>query len=105
MAAYYEVLGLIYKYVKFFTYHTFVFLFGVFFVIVYAIFNGALSFFHVWIYGPTAKMLLVGVYALAPLVVAPFSAVYRPLVDVHARIFRQIRIRISKPTPNQTSNI
>ena len=105
MLVYYDVMGLIYKYIKLITYHALVFVFGLFFVIVYAVFNGVLAFFHVFIYGPTAKMLMVGVYALAPLFIAPFCALYRPMVDVHARIFRQIRVHISGTTCNQRSAV
>ena len=105
VAVYYKVLGLTYKYVKLFTYHFFVFVFGFILAFLFAILNGVMSFIHVWIYGPTAKIALLWVYAVIPLAVAPLRAILRPLVDVHARIFRQIRVNLSGSYLNQSSNV
>ena len=67
-------------------------LFGVIFAFLFAIINAIMAFIHVWIYGPLLKLTLLWVYATAPLVVAPIRAIYRPLVDASARVFRQIRV-------------
>lgn len=104
---YYNVLGIIYKYVKLFTYHFFVFIFGFFLAIIFALLNGVMSFIHVWIFGPTVKVTLLWVYAIIPLAVAPLRAFFEPLVDIHARIFRQIRVHLSGPmvTQNQRRSV
>ena len=98
IAGYYKVLELTYKYTKLFTYHFFVFIFGFPFAISFALLNGFIYFIHVWIFGPLAKITLLWVYALIPVLVSPIAAYMRPLVDVHARVFRQIRIHLSGPT-------
>ena len=61
--------------------------------ILWAILNGLFVFIHVWIYLPIMKITVFWVYAFAPLVAAPIQAVFTPLVDVSARIFRQIRVK------------
>ena len=85
----------IYKYVKFGTYHLFVLVFGIFLAIIFGIINGIVSFGHVWLYGPLLKYTLIVVYSAAPLATVPLVALLTPLVDVHARFFRQIRIRFN----------
>ena len=101
---YYKVLDYTYKYVKLFTYHFFVFVFGFILAILFAIINGIVSFVHVWIFGPSLKVTLLWVYAVAPLATAPLTAIYTPLVDATARIFRQIRVQVSGPVPRYASS-
>ena len=98
---YYKMMDYTYKYVKSFVYHFFVFVFGIVFAILFAMLNGIMSFIHVWIFGPTLKLTLLWIYAVAPLATAPVRAIYVPLVDATARIFRQIRLqaRLSGPIP------
>ena len=91
----YKVMGLTYKYTKLVTYHIFVLLLGFILAVVFALINAFVSFVHVWIFGPLAKVVLLWVYAIIPLAVAPLKAFFTPLVDVHARIFRQIRVNLS----------
>lgn len=81
-----------YKYTLIIVYHFFVVLFGVVSAFLFAIINAVMAFIHVWIYGPLLKLSILWVYATAPLVVAPIRAMYRPLVDASARVFRQIRV-------------
>ena len=83
---------LLYKYTLIIVYHFFVLLLGVLIAVICAIINAITAFIHVWVYGPFLKLYLVVIYGLAPLVVAPIRAVYRPLVDASARVFRQIRV-------------
>ena len=98
---YYTAMDYTYKYVKLFVYHFFVFVFGFILAIVFAIINGIVSFVHVWIYGPSLKVVLLWVYAVAPLATVPLRAIITPMVDVLARTFRQIRVQanLSGPLP------
>lgn len=36
---------------------------------------------------------------MVPAVTEPFKALYGPIVDVHARIFRQIKVKMTKIKP------
>ena len=67
--------------------------------ILWAILNGLFVFIHVWIYLPAMKITIFWVYAFAPLMAAPIQAIFTPLVDVSARIFRQIRIKATLNGP------
>ena len=105
----------LYKYTLIIVYHFFVFLFGVIFAFLFAIINAIMVFVHVWIYGPLLKLTLLWTYALAPLVVAPIRAMYQPLVDASARVFRQIRVdgklngsyaeRLAGSQPRERANV
>ena len=100
----YKVMGLTYKYIKLVTYHLFVLFLGFIPVVLFALINGVVSFVHVWIFSPLAKVTLLWVYAIVPLAVAPLKAFFTPLVDVQARIFRQIRVNLSGgATPTYTT--
>ena len=104
-----------YKYTLIIVYHVCVFLYGVVFAFLFAIINAVMAFIHVWIYGPALKIALLWIYAFAPLVVAPIRAMYRPLVDASARIFRQIRVdgklhgsyaeRLAGSRPRERANV
>ena len=105
----------LYKYTLIIVYHFFVFLYGVIFAFLFAIINAIVVFFHVWVYGPALKLALLWTHALAPLVVAPIRAMYRPLVDASARVFRQIRVdgklngsfaeRLAGSQPRERANV
>lgn len=82
-------MNVVYKYTKLIIYHILVILFGIAFTIFFAIFNGLISFIHVWMYGPFLKITILWVYALTPLLTVPLRA----MVDVCARSFRQFRIQ------------
>ena len=88
----YKVLSVIYKYTKLVLYHIFVILIGIPLTIVWAISNGITVFVLVWVWGPLLRVTIVSVYAVAPLFTAPVRALFTPLVDMTARIFRQIHI-------------
>lgn len=100
------MLDVTYKYTKLITYHFFVFVFGIFLAIAFAFVNGLMSFLHVWIYWPLAKVFLLWLYAIAPVISAPIKALFTPIVDMHARIFRQIKIQanLSGSLPHYYSN-
>ena len=61
--------------------------------LIWAVVNGIMVFILVWLYQPVLRMIVMWIYAVSPLVSVPLQAIYTPLVDVHARIFRQIRIK------------
>lgn len=61
--------------------------------ILWAIINGIMVFILVWIYQPALRMTIMWIYAITPLATVPLQAIFTPLVDVVARIFRQIRIK------------
>ena len=91
--ALYKVLGMVYKYTKLVLYHIFVILVGIPLTIVWAIVNGITTFVLVWVWGPALRYFIVWVYAVTPAVTTPYRALLAPLVDVAARIFRQIRVQ------------
>ena len=88
----YEVSSMLYTYTKLGVYHFLVVLIGFILMFLWAIINGICSFIHVWVWGPALKLFLVVIFALAPLITEPLRAIFTPLVDVQARIFRQIRV-------------
>ena len=60
-----------------------------------ALLSALTSFLYTWLWGPLLKNFTFWVYALAPVVSVPVQALYTPLVDASARVFRQIRISAS----------
>ena len=84
---------MVYKYTKLVIYHIFVILIGIPLAIIWAVINGIMVFILVWLYQPVLRMTVMWIYAVTPLVTVPLQAIYTPLVDAHARIFRQIRIK------------
>ena len=93
------VTGLMYKYTKLVVYHIFVILIGFVFAFIWAIINGITAFIHVWLWGPALKLTLLWIYAVTPLVTVPLRAIFTPLVDIQARIFRQIRVQANLTGP------
>lgn len=89
----YQYLGLIYKYTKLTLYHILVLLLGIPSMLIWAIINAVLTFILVWMWGPMLRALIVCMYALAPWVYVPYTAIMTPIIDVQARIFRQCIIR------------
>ena len=87
-------LGITYKYTKLVIYHIFVILIGIPISLLWAIINGIMVFVLVWIYQPALRMVIMWIYAITPLATVPLQAIFTPLVDVGARIFRQIRIKV-----------
>ncbi len=87
------MLGVIYKYTKLIFYHIFVIVFGIPLTFVWALTNGIIVFYLVWIWGPVLRLFIVLIYSIAPAVTTPVQALLSPLVDVLARIFRQCRIK------------
>ena len=59
----------------------------------WACLNGFMMFLFVWLYQPFLRLTIMWLYAFTPLVTVPLQAMLTPLVDVYARIFRQIRVK------------
>ncbi len=85
-------MGMVYQYTKLIIYHSLVLTLGLLLAFLWAIINGLMAFVHTWIYNPALKAILLWVYAIAPIFTEPLRAFLKPLVDVSARIFRQIRV-------------
>ena len=87
-----KVTEFVYKYTLMIVYHIFVLLFGILIAFIGGLINAMMVFIHVWLHGPLLKLYLLWTYAFAAYVVAPIRAMYQPLVDASARVFRQIRV-------------
>lgn len=61
--------------------------------LLWAITLGILSFVLVWIWTPTFRALMFTSGRLLPAATEPLKALLIPIVDVHARLFRQIRVK------------
>lgn len=90
---FYNLLGQMYGHIKCAIYHLFVFVFGFLMVLIWGVVNGIFTFIHVWVWGPALKLILLWVHAIVPLVIVPLRLIGTPLIDVSARIFRQIHVR------------
>ena len=88
-----KVLGIVYKWIKIITYHVFAFVIGVPLMIIWALFSGITAFVYSWIWSPVLRVAIFWLAALLPLITVPIVIMYRPLVDVTARVFRQIQIK------------
>ena len=91
--ALYQVLGIVFKYTKFIIYHFFVVILGIPIMFLWALLNGMMTFGLVWIWGPALRMFVVLAYSVAPALYVPVQAVFSPIIDVQARIFRQCVIQ------------
>ena len=91
----YKVYSVMYKYIKLVFYHFLVILVGFPLTILWALINAVTAFTYTWLWGPVMKIWLLWIYGVIPLVTAPLRALFRPLVDVAARVFRQIRIHFA----------
>ena len=94
ISVYYKVMEYTYTYVKLIIYNLLVVIFGIIFAILYATLNGIMSFVYVWVFGPSLKIILLWVSAVAPFATTPVRVILIPLVNAIARIFRQIRIQV-----------
>ncbi len=88
-----DVLGIIYKWIKLITYHVFVFLIGIPLMIIWALVNGITAFTYSWIYSPALRITIFWIAASLPLGTMPLVTLFRPLVDMGARCFSQIRLK------------
>ena len=88
-----NVLGVTYKWIKLITYHSFVFIIGIPLMIVWAFVNGIMAFIYSWIWSPALRLSIFWLAAALPLVTMPLVVIFKPLVDVSARMFRQIQIK------------
>ena len=89
----YLINGYIFKYTKLFIYNFLVILFGFLFSFIWAILMGTTSFLLSWIWSPVLKSSILLISAIAPIMTESLRAFLTPLVDVHARLFRQIRVK------------
>lgn len=89
----YQVFGYVFKYTKFVTYHILVVIFGIFLAFLWAVILSIVSFVISWLWNPSLKAMLLVVGATLPAVTEPLKALFTPLVDVAARIFRQIHVK------------
>ncbi len=67
--------------------------FGILISFLWAVVLGTLSFILAWLLNPALKATILTVSRILPALTEPLKALLTPLVDVHARIFRQIRVR------------
>ena len=93
--AIYKFYNVVFTYIKLFVYNFLVLILGLPLAVLWGIIIAISAFIYTWIWGPALKTVLMWLYASVPLVLAFLRSVYRPFVDVSARIFRQIRLRSS----------
>lgn len=86
-------LGLGYKYTKLVVYCIFLILIGVPMTFVWACINGTAVFYCVWCWGPSLKLIKLFVHSFAPAIVLPMQVICSPIVDIFARILRQMRVQ------------
>ena len=88
----YDIYGRVFYYTKTILYNVLVLMFGIFFTVIFAMFWSLVAFAATWIWWPILRFFLFLIGTIAPIVNEPMKAFLTPLTDVHARIFRQIRI-------------
>ena len=86
-------LDISYKWTKLVSYYIFVILIGVPLAMVWACMNGLAVFCCVWVWGPYLKLILLCLHSCAPAIVTPVQVLCTPIVDVFARILRQVRVQ------------
>ena len=91
----YKAISFVFKYTKLVVYNIFVVIFGFLFAFFWAFIYGIIVFILSWIWSPALRLILLMINAILPLVTEPLRALFSPLVDVAARFFRQIRIKLS----------
>ena len=89
----YKINGYIFKYTKLFVYNFLVVLLGFFLSFLLAIVLGVASFVLAWMWNPGLKALMMALGAILPVITEPMKVFLTPLVDVQARVFRQIRVQ------------
>ena len=85
--------GYIFKYTKMIFYNILVFIFGFLLSFVWGLILSIISFTVTWLWNPGLKSMLLVISATLPAVTEPLKALFTPLVDVQARVFRQIRVQ------------
>ena len=88
----YKAYGYVFKFTKLILYNLFVIIFGIPLAILWGLQLSLIVFVVTWIYHPGLKIVLLVVNATLPIVTEPLRALFTPLVDVLARVFRQIRV-------------
>ena len=86
-------LSLSYKYTKLVAYCIFLIVVGVPLTFVWGCVNGSTVFCCMWVWSPILKLILLSVHSCAPAIVVPIQVLCAPIVDVAARIFRQVRLQ------------
>ena len=82
-----------YRWTKLVAYYIFVILIGVPLTFVWGCLNGLAVFCCVWVWGPQLKLLLLCLHSCAPAITTPVQVLCTPVVDVFARILRQVRVQ------------
>lgn len=93
--------GIGYKYTKLVVYYILVILVGVPMTFVWGFLTGSTVFCCVWLWGPALKIFTLCCHLGAPVIYIPFQVICAPIVDVAARIFRQVRMQaiiLGQPT-------
>ncbi|XP_019857380.1 PREDICTED: uncharacterized protein LOC109585694 [Amphimedon queenslandica] len=88
----YAIYNKVFHFTKAIVYNGLVLIFGIFITLVWAFLASILAFVTTWVWWPIMRSALFVSGATIPAVVEPMKAFLTPLADVHARIFRQIRI-------------
>eukprot|EP00731_Ephydatia_muelleri_P030370 Em0021g893a len=91
----YKVYGITYKYIKLAVYHLLVLVFGIPIAIIWALINAIIAFTCTWLWSPVLKIVVLLIYGISPLVTETVRAFMSPLVDMSARILRQIRLHVT----------
>ena len=86
-------MGAVYKYTKLTIYHIIVIFTGLPIAFMWGLVNGCTVYIMVWLYQPLLRVVVLCTYACAPIFTAPMQAGCTPIVDVLARICRQIRVK------------
>lgn len=58
----------------------------------WALLLSLVAFVVTWMYSPGLKMVLLVINSTLPIVTEPLKALFTPLIDVLARVFRQIKV-------------
>ena len=82
------LLSVVYKHTKWVIYHIFVIAIGVWIALLLAVINGVFAFFHVWMWGPLVKLLLMVLYMLKPFYSALVKVLLYPLAETAALLCR-----------------
>lgn len=82
-----------YKHTKLVVYYILVIIIGIPLTFIWACINGTVVFSCVWCWGPLLKLIKLCVFSTAPAITFPYQMWCSPIVDIFARLFRQIRLQ------------
>ena len=99
----YIIVAFLYKVINLIVYNIFALLIGAPISIVWAILNALMMMLYVWIFQPIIKNCILCVYMWCPLCSICVTACCTPIIDMCARIFRQIRIKVNLESESKES--